>query len=507
VSDQKEKRVVKFGMNMSSFSETSFNLNLNTPLYQQLYTHMRTAILSGELKGGIKLPSTRVLADELGISRNTVLNAYRQLMAEGYLESAEGSGTFVARVLPDLLLTTPRRKTSAHPQTESHQPLISEHARLQLAASQTSDSRPAPSDEPPRPFRSEMPALDAFPYELWSQLVVRRSRRMPGNAFMYQDSAGYLPLREAIAAHVTISRQVHCTPEQIMIVSGSQGALDLAARMLVNAGDPVWMEDPGYLGARGAFLGSGADIIPVPIDNEGLVVKIGIARAPRARLVYLTPSHQFPLGVTMSLARRLEVLDWARHAGAYILEDDYDSEYRFAGRPLAALQGLDNADRVIYVGTFSKVLFPSLRIGYLILPPPLVDPFLTVRRLIDIHAPMLEQAVLTDFIAEGHFTRHLRRMRTLYAERRAALLEAVRELPLEIHSPEAGIHCIGWLPDGMDDLSLVHKAASHHLDLSPISNFSIEPLARKGLLLGYAGFNPQEIKRAARRLAITMQSI
>jgi GntR family transcriptional regulator / MocR family aminotransferase len=493
---------------MSSLGHTSLDTTLNAPLYQQLYTHMRTAILSGELNGGTKLPSTRALADELGISRNTVQNAYRQLMAEGYLESLEGSGTFVARVLPDLLLITPGHKIPADTQkTESEPPLLSDHARLQLAASQTSDSRPAPSDRKPRPFRSEVPALDAFPYELWSRLVARHARRMPVSAFRYQDSAGYLPVREAIAAHVTISRQVHCTPEQIMIVPGSQGALDLAARMLVNVGDTVWMEDPGYIGARGAFLGSGADIIPVPVDQEGLVVEAGIARAPQAKLVYLTPSHQFPLGVTMSLARRLEVLDWAKRANAYILEDDYDSEYRFAGRPLAALQGLDKADRVIYIGTFSKVLFPSLRIGYLILPPQLVDAFLTVRRLIDIHAPLLEQIVLTDFIVEGHFTRHLRRMRTIYAERRAALLEALRELPLEVYSPEAGIHCVGWLPDGIDDISLTIKAADHDLDLSPISNFSVEPLTRKGLLLGYGGFRPREIKDAVRRLAAAMQSV
>jgi len=198
---------------------------------------------------------------------------------------------------------------------------------------------------------------------------------MPVSSFMYQNWAGYQPLREAIAAHITVSRQVHCTPEQVMITPGSQGALDLVARMLINAGDPVWMEDPGYPGARGAFLGAGANILPIPVDDEGLMVNIGTERAPQARMVYITPSHQFPLGVTMSLPRRLALLDWAKRANAYILEDDYDSEFRFAGRPLATLQGLDNADRVIYIGTFSKVLFPSIRIGYLILPPLLVDSF------------------------------------------------------------------------------------------------------------------------------------
>ena len=490
---------------MTIFKDDSFHPVPNVPLYQALYTHMRTAILSGELKGGTKLPSTRALANELNISRNTVLNAYRQLLAEGYLEGIEGSGTFVVHVLPDWLLSAPRHtapKTARPQRAESRLPLFSERAKAQIAASQ-----PPSNGKMPRPFLSEAPALDAFPYEIWSRLVIRQARRMPVNSFTYQDSAGHLPLREAIAAHVTVSRQVHCKPEQIMIVPGSQGALDLASRMLINSGDSVWMEDPGYPGARGAFLGSGAHIIPVPVDHEGLAVDKGVARAPNARLVYLTPSHQFPLGVTMSLSRRLTLLDWAKRANAYILEDDYDSEFRFAGRPLSSLQGLDDADRVIYIGTFSKVLFPSMRIGYMILPPPLVDPFLKVRRLIDIHTTMLEQAVLADFIMEGHFTRHLRRMRTLYAERRNALLEAAKDLPLEIHSPEAGIHCVGWLPDGMDDLLLAARAADYDLDLTPVSSFSMEPLARKGLLLGYGAYSVKEIKSGIRRLKELLRSI
>jgi GntR family transcriptional regulator/MocR family aminotransferase len=252
---------------------------------------------------------------------------------------------------------------------------------------------------------------------------------------------------------------------------------------------------------------AGANVIPVPVDKEGLVVDTGIERAPQARLVYLTPSHQFPLGVTMSLTRRLELLDWAKRANAYILEDDYDSEFRFATRPLATMQGLDDADRVIYIGTFSKVLFPSLRIGYMILPAQLVDSFLKVRRLIDIHSPLLEQAVLADFIMEGHFTRHLRRMRALYAERRSALLEAASELPLKIDSPEAGIHCVGWLPEEIDDRVIARKAADYDLTLTPISSFSIEPLSRTGLLLGYGGFGVQEIKDGIQRLGALLHSV
>ena len=478
----------------------------DVPLYQALYTHLRAAILSGELAGGMKLPSTRALAEELNISRNTVLNAYRQLLAEGYLDGKEGSGTFVARILPEQLLAAPspafhKRKIVQSTQAKTSQPVFSERAKAQIAVAQP------PSDgKLPRPFTPEAPALDAFPYQIWSRLVVRQVRRMPVNMYVYQDSAGYRPLREAIAAHVAISRQVHCTPDQVMIVPGSQGALDLAARMLVNAGDLVWMEDPGYSGARGAFLGAGAHIVPVPVDGEGMVVDIGIQRAPQARLVYLTPSHQFPLGVTMSLSRRLALLDWAKRANAYLLEDDYDSEFRFGTRPLATLHGLDDAERVIYMGTFSKVLFPSLRIGYLILPSALVDPFLKVRRLIDIHSPLLEQAVLADFMLEGHFTRHLRRMRTLYAERRNTLLEAARELPIRIDSPEAGIHCVGWLPYEKDDRILANQAVDYDLNLTPISSFCIEPLAQKGFLLGYGGYTVQEIRAGVRRLEDLLRS-
>jgi GntR family transcriptional regulator / MocR family aminotransferase len=491
---------------MSNLAGTPFHLTLDSPLYWQLYIHLRTAILTGHLRRGMKLPSTRALAGELNVSRNTVLNAYQQLLAEGYLESVEGGGTYVAQVLPDhLLTTTPDQKVPTCGLTE---PRLSQGARLQLAVPPISAS---PSKSRPNPFRADMPALDAFPYKLWTRLVVRQARQMPSNAFPYQDAAGYRPLREAIAAHVTISRRVHCTPDQIIMVSGAQGALDLATRVLINAGDPVWMEDPGYPGARGALLGVGAEIIPVPIDQEGLVVEAGIARAPEARLVYLTPSHQFPLGITMSLGRRFALLDWAKRGSAYLLEDDleddYDSEYRFAGRPLAALQGLDDAERVIYIGTFSKVLFPALRIGYLILPPPLVEAFLAVRQHMDTHLPILEQAVVTDFIVEGHFTRHLRRMRTLYAERRAALLKAASELPLEIDSPEAGIHCVAWLPEGMDDQALARQAVAYGLDLTPISRFSMEPLARKGLLLGYGGYNVPEIQDGVRRLAAVMNAV
>jgi GntR family transcriptional regulator/MocR family aminotransferase len=493
---------------MSILKDSRLNPSFDTPLYQQVYSNLRSSILSGELIRGVKLPSTRALAEELNVSRNTILNAYRQLTAEGYIESIQGSGTYVARITPDDFLTPQIKEASTDEGTsEPLRPRFSDHAKLQLAAPQMSRLSPSPIEVSRRPFRFGIPALMNFPYKLWTRLVIRQARRLPANAFTYQPAVGYRSLREAIAAHAIASRGVRCTPEQVIIVSGAQGGLDLAARLLINAGDPVWMEDPGYLKARGAFLGSGAKIIPVPVDHEGLVVEAGIDRAPQARLAYLTPSHQFPLGVTLSLPRRIALLHWARRANAYLIEDDYDSEYHYTRRPLPALQGLDDSGRVIYIGTFSKILYPALRLGYLILPPNLVDAFQTVRNLIDSHPPILEQAVLADFIVGGYFARHLRRMRRLYAQRRSALLEATRELPLEIRSAEAGMHCVGWLPPGVDDRSLIQAAASHEVDLVPVANFSMEPMQRKGILLGYSEYTVDQIQEGVRRLAEAMRSV
>jgi GntR family transcriptional regulator / MocR family aminotransferase len=485
---------------------TPINRTLGAPLYWQVYTNLRAAILAGRLKQGTKLPSTRALASELNVSRNTVLNAYEQLLAEGYLESVEATGTFVAAILPDpLLASTPAARTSSSVQSVVAQPVkLSNSGKILAQAPAMSTRTSTTADAGPyqqRAFRAGIPALDAFPFELWAKVVARQARQATGSDLIYQDSAGYLPLREAIASHITITRRVQCTPEQIVIVSGSQGALDLVSRLLLNPGDNVWMEDPGYLGARGALQGAGAQIVPVPVDGEGLIVDAAIAACPDARLAYLTPSHQFPLGVTMSLSRRLAVLGWAKRAGAYILEDDYDSEYRFAGRPLAALQGLDTGNQVIYIGTFSKVLFPSLRLGYLILPPPLVDTFLAARQFIDIHPPLLEQAALASFITEGHFSRHLRHMRDLYAERRALLLAALAKLPLELYASETGMHCIGWLPSKFNDKAFTKRAAAHGVDVTPLSKFSLLPKPRPGLLLGYAGADKAHILEGARNLS------
>jgi GntR family transcriptional regulator/MocR family aminotransferase len=353
-------------------------------------------------------------------------------------------------------------------------------------------------------FRPGIPDLEHFPFDTWTRLATQRWRHPPRNLLGYSHPAGYYPLRAEVAAYLKASRGVRCTTEQVIIVSGSQQAIDLAARVLLDPEDAVWMEDPGYPGARSALLAAEARLVPVRVDDEGLDVPFGIERCRDARMAYVTPSYQFPLGTTMSLTRRLLLLQWASNARAWILEDDYDSEFRYAGRPLSSLQGLDTTGQVIYIGTFSKVLFPGLRLGYLVVPPDLVDAFTAARAVTDRHAPMLDQIVLSDFIAHGHFAQHIRHMRGLYAERQAHLVEEVRrELAgaLTIHAAEAGMHLIGTLADGLDDNEVAQRAAMHHLITPPLSVYNIASSQHNALLLGYTAINKKEISEGVQQLA------
>jgi len=467
---------------------------------EQLYRQLRDAALSGRLQPGARLPASRRLASTLGVARQTVLDTYEQLAAEGYLVGRHGSGTFVAEVLPDHLLRVRGQTVSQASQEGRVHRGISKRGAL-LSSSQVI---PMPLRTPLRAFRIGHPAVDAFPFQRWRRLADRRWRSPPRDLTGYGYPGGYPPLREAIAGYLGAVRAVYCAPEQVIVLGGSQQALDLAARVLLDPGDTVWFEEPGYLGARAALAGAGARIIPIPVDQDGLEVAVGTVAAPAARLAYVTPSHQYPLGVTLSLARRLALLAWAARADAWILEDDHDSEFRYAGRPLAALQGLDTSARVIYIGTFSKTLLPSLRLGYLVVPPDLVDAFTSARAVGDRQSPSLEQAVLADFIAEGHFGRHIRRMRQLYAERQQLLIEAAsRELlgVLELRPESAGLHLVGRLPASADDRALSRAAYARGVDAIPLSATYLGPPNASGLLLGYAAYPEAEIRAGMRELA------
>jgi GntR family transcriptional regulator/MocR family aminotransferase len=352
-----------------------------------------------------------------------------------------------------------------------------------------------------------VPAVDVFPVDTWGRIMARRWGRTPARDLSYGDALGYRPLREAVADYLRAARGVRCTADQVMITAGSQQGLDLAARVLIDPGDKVWLEDPGYHGARGAFTAAGANVIPVPVDNEGLDVMAGRTLAPDARLAFVTPSRQLPLGSTMSLPRRLALLEWASASRAAIFEDDYDSEFRYASRPLPALQGLDRAGCVLYAGTFSKVTFPSMRLGYLVIPPALIDVFGASRHFNDVHSPYLEQAVMTDFIVEGHFERHIRRMRAIYHERQVLLVNLARERLgglLDVRPADAGMTVVGWLGQGLDDVATTRAAERAGLHVLPLTPFAVRPLP-PALLLGYAGVRDDEIRDGVNRLAIVLE--
>ncbi len=474
------------------------------PLFRQLEDQIRAAVRSGRLRPGERLPSTRRLASELGIARNTTKSAYNQLIIEGYLVTARGSGTRVAHDLPEQLLHAPGGPAET---TKRARPIS-----LSRSATQALTVRSwmiTETSGPTRPFRAHTPASDAFPRQIWARLMTRRLRSMSRSLLERVDPRGYRPLREAVAGYLGSARGVACDAEQVIITAGAQQAIEIIAKLLLEPGDHVLMEDPGYLPAKVLFEAASATVIPIPVDGEGLDITALDKSLPTARLVYVTPSSQFPLGVTLSLARRSALIDWAEQNGAIILEDDYNGEYRYAGRPLPALHGLAPQGRVLYIGSFSKLLFPALRIGYVVVPPHLVDHFAAARWLIDRHSPPLEQAVLTDFIDEGHFARHLRRMRTLYAERQAALVEATKKDlagVLEVPPADAGLHLIGWLEAGVCEPRLLQAAAQAGVELSPTSLYGIQRAPRSSVILGYAPFSEREIARATQSLARALEA-
>lgn len=478
------------------------------PLHRQLYEELRGAILSRRLKPGERVPSTRLLARSLKLSRATVTQSYEQLISEGYLQAVIGSGTTVCAVLPEELLRTSPVKTRAAQSIKRRAPAA---IKLSQYGVSLNDSVPLEPPEPDLPlnFKSGRPALEEFPLQLWRRLLLRHCREDDAALLDYSTHLSGLPeLREAIAGYLARSRAVRCTAEQVVIVNGSQQAIDLITKLLIDRGDAVAVENPGYLGARRAFLAQGAKLLPVPVDENGLVTERletkFAGKAQTVKLIYVTPSHQFPTGGVLPLARRLELLRWAESTGTVVVEDDYDSEFRYGSRPIPALQGLAENANVIYVGTFSKVLFPALRIGYVVVPESLARVFARARWIADRQTPTLEQLALTDFIAEGHLERHLRRMRTLYDKRRQTLVRALDQHfagKIEILGENAGMHLMARLQTPFDDHEAVRRAQSVGVGLISARLYYLGQAPANEFVLGYAGLSERRIQEGVRRLA------
>jgi GntR family transcriptional regulator/MocR family aminotransferase len=466
-------------------------------LFRWLYDEIRTAILDGRLPPGVRLPSTRSVAGQYRVARGTVMAAFDQLAAEGYVEGNVGNGTFVRQTLPEIFLDGgPVRPADG--------------AKPSRAALSSSGRRLAGNRFPRlwsnlgvETFRLDRPALDAFPIKTWSRIAARRLRTAAPELLGAGETLGFRPLREAIASYVTLTRAVKCTADEVVITTGTQQSLDLITRLVLDPGDRAWVEDPGYAGATVLLRALGAEVIGVPVDAEGIDCEAGWRRGRLARLAYVTPGCQFPLGATMSLPRRLALLRWAHRANAWIFEDDYDSQLGFSGRPLAALQSLDRRGCVIYSNSFNKMLFPSLRLGFLVLPPRLVEAVRCARSITDRSRSVLDQATLCDFISEGHMDQHMRRMRELYAARLDALVgSAKRELNglMELSPVHAGLQIVGWLAKDIDEEQAGRRAGDRGIDSVPLSKLTIERTLPPALVLGVTSAGVRAIRSGVERL-------
>jgi GntR family transcriptional regulator/MocR family aminotransferase len=467
----------------------------------QIYSGVKQLIVSGDLAVGKRLPSSRTLAGELGISRTTIIGVFDRLTSEGLIVSRTGAGSFVSG-------SADAQRPRARLTVENERLATTKLADLIAEASPRFFQRLS-HPQKPSAFITGLPAFDAFPLAVWSRLSAKHWREPRDLIMGYSDPNGLPALRQAIAGHLRASRRIICDAEQIFIVNGAQQAFDLIGRVLLNRGDPVWFENPGAIGARNSFIACGARMVSVPVDGEGLSVEAGLRLAPHFRMVFVTPSNQHPTGVEMSLARRADLLRAANENDAWIVEDDYDGEFRYDGRPLPTLKSADNAERVIYVGTFSKSMFPSLRLGFYLAPKPLVQTFQRISGAFLQGVPSSIQAVLSAFIEEGHFATHVRRMRDIYRERHAAFHEAAERLLgglLEVAPSAAGFHLVGKfvLPRHQED-DVQKEASRAGIIVSTLGRFCIDAIADKGLVLGVSAIDPRSIHRGVEVLARVLE--
>lgn len=472
------------------------------PRNQQIYKLLRQAILDRLLPAGTRLPSSRELAVQLGISRNTVLYGYEQLIAEGYLETRGGAGTHVTDTVPEVLGSVPT-KTGRKPTAVTARSVLSRRGRSLVAHAGAAQQQWGA-------FVPGVPDVGQFPHKIWSALQSRIWRSPPVAALTYGVGGGYLPLREALANYLKVSRSVDGEPRQIIITSGIHQSIDLCLRLLSDPGDVAWVEDPCYWGARNLLAASGLEIRPIALDGEGICpTPAQMARPPR--FIFVTPSHQYPLGMVMSLSRRRMLLEYARQHGCWIIEDDYDSEFRYGGRPLAALQGMDMGERVLYMGTFSKTMFPGLRLGFMVLPETLAPAFVTGMEELHRSGQTPLQATMAAFIEHGHFTAHIRRMRLLYGGRLDLLQQAIRaEFPgdeVSARGSDAGLHLALHLPPGCDDVAVTRGALERGIAVRPLSRYYYRAAqAAQGLVLGYACVAPEQIAPAFAQLSLAIKA-
>jgi GntR family transcriptional regulator/MocR family aminotransferase len=486
--------MTKHAGSVFSVDVTGLPAEADQPAYARIYDRIRGAIRSGAVGPSARLPSSRTLATDFGVARNTVDWALSQLVADGYIIRRRGAGSFVAARLPERDAPPLAAKRAGRSKARGVQPRLSQRAKV--LQSYPGHYRPLTAI----PFAPSFPPVDLFPRKIWNRLLSREAARAGGEYWAYGASNGLSTLREAIAAHASAMRATQCSPDQVIVVTSTQQAVELAGKVLADPGDRAWVETPGYQPVQHCLRAAGLEVAPVPVDAEGLNVTAGRQLAPRARLAYVTPAHQYPLGCEMSLARRKALLAWAVETDAYVIEDDYDGDYRYEGRPIASLQGMDENERVIYVGSFNKILFPGLRIAYTIAPASLVGAFIDAKHVADGHTALLAQGVLAAFIHEGHLARHLRKTRAIYDERRLAFLEEAKILAdvVEFGPAAAGMHITAMFKDGrVDDREVSVECARAGVEVHPLSKYGATD--RSGLVFGFAGAS-----RAAARSALAI---